>query len=127
MVYRREDIDAALDALLAEQGGPMVPLEYTDPTTGGPALPTMSCEMHRLAPGGRTTPVRRAGSSVVVVYTGAGTSVINGQRFEWSTGDMFVVPPGRWSTIRRASQPTCSPSPTACYGGVRPVQGGDAG
>jgi gentisate 1,2-dioxygenase len=92
LVYRREDTDAALDALLAERGGPLASLEYVSPTTGGPALPTMSCEMHRLVPGVRTTPVRRVGSSVVVVYSGAGRSVIDGQRFEWSTGDMFVIP-----------------------------------
>jgi hypothetical protein len=105
LVYRREDTDAAPDALLAERGGPMVGLEYVNPTSGGPALPTMSCELHRLVPRGRTTPVRRVGSSVVVVYQGAGTSVINGQRFEWSTGDMFVIP--SWAVVdHQASEPT---------------------
>jgi len=82
----------------------VVGLEYVDPTTGGPALPTMSCELHRLVPGGRTTPVRRVGSAVVVAYAGAGTSVINGQRFEWSAGDMFVIP--RWAAVdHQASEP----------------------
>jgi gentisate 1,2-dioxygenase len=38
------------------------------------------------------------------VNQGAGGSVIDGQRFEWSTGDMFVIPPGRRSTTRRASR-----------------------
>jgi gentisate 1,2-dioxygenase len=104
LVYRREDTDAALDGLLAEQGGPMVGLEYVDPTTGGPALPTMSCQLHRLVPGGRTTPVRRVGSSVVVVYQGTGTSVINGQRFEWGAGDMLVIP--SWAAVdHQASEP----------------------
>jgi gentisate 1,2-dioxygenase len=104
LVYRREDTDAALAALLAEQDGPLVALEYVNPATGGPALPTMSCEMHRLLPGGRTTPVRRVGSAVVVVYAGAGTSVIDGQRFEWSTGDMFVIP--SWGAVdHQASEP----------------------
>jgi hypothetical protein len=79
--------------------------EYVNPTTGGPALPTMSCEMHRLMPGRRSAPVRRVGSAVVVVYAGAGTSVINGQRFEWSTGDMFVIP--SWAAVdHQASEPT---------------------
>jgi gentisate 1,2-dioxygenase len=45
------------------------------------------------------------GSSVMVVYQGAGSSVINGQRFEWSTGDMFVIP--SWAVVdHQASEPT---------------------
>jgi gentisate 1,2-dioxygenase len=81
-----------------------VTLEYVNPTSGGPALPTMSCELHRLVPRGRTTPVRRVGSSVVVVYQGSGTSVIDGQRFEWSAGDMLVIP--SWAVVdHQASEP----------------------
>jgi gentisate 1,2-dioxygenase len=64
--------------------------------------------MHRLMPGRRSAPVRRVGGAVVVVvvvvYAGAGTSVINGQRFEWSTGDMFVIP--SWAAVdHQASEP----------------------
>jgi gentisate 1,2-dioxygenase len=65
--------------------------------------------MHRLMPGRRSAPVRRVGGAVVVVvvvvvYAGAGTSVINGQRFEWSTGDMFVIP--SWAAVdHQASKP----------------------
>ena len=42
--------------------------------------------------GGRSAPVRRAGNSVYVAFTGRGSSVIDGQRFDWGPGDMFVVP-----------------------------------
>jgi gentisate 1,2-dioxygenase len=67
--------------------------------------------MHLLMPGRRSAPVRRVGGAVVVVvvvvvvvYAGAGTSVINGQRFEWSTGDMFVIP--SWAAVdHQASEP----------------------
>lgn len=97
LVYRWEDTDAALTSLLAEQPGPMASLEFVDPTSGRPALPTLGCEIHRLRPGGATTPVRRTGSSVFVVYRGSGATVIDGQRFRWSAGDMFAVP--SWSAV----------------------------
>lgn len=97
LVYRWADADRSLDALMAEHGGPLVTLEYTNPVTGGSALPTLACELHRLATTGRSTPYRKVGSSLYVVYRGAGESVIDGQRFEWSHGDMFVIP--SWSVV----------------------------
>jgi gentisate 1,2-dioxygenase len=97
LVYRREETDRALTALLDDQGAPdaglpMVSVEYVNPIDGRPALPTMGCHMARLVPGGRTAPVRRVGSEIWVVYAGEGESVIGGTRFRWSTGDAFVVP-----------------------------------
>lgn len=97
LVYRWAETDAALTALLAEQGGPVASLEFVDPTSGRPALPTLGCEMHRLASGAATPPARKTGSSVFVVYRGAGSSVIDGRRFRWSAGDMFVVP--SWAAV----------------------------
>ena len=105
LAYRRADIDAALDALLGERGGPMASLEFTDPTSGRPVLPTMACEMHRILPGERTLPTRRVGSSVLVVFKGAGATVINGTRFEWGGGDMLAVP--SWAVVdHEASEPS---------------------
>ena len=52
----------------------------------------MTCALHRLVPTGRTPSRRKTGSSIFVVYHDAGRSVIGGQVFEWSAGDMFVVP-----------------------------------
>lgn len=105
LVYRWADVDQSLNALMAEHGGPVAVLEYTNPVTGGPALPTLGCELHRVASGGRTSPYRKVGSSVFVVYRGAGESIIDGQRFTWSHGDMFVVP--SWSVVEHhASEPS---------------------
>ena len=36
-----------------------------------------------------------------VVYRGSGCSVIDGQRFDWSAGDIFVVP--SWAAVEHAS------------------------
>ncbi|MGI9015805.1 MAG: cupin domain-containing protein [Euzebya sp.] len=105
LVYRWADMDRSLDTLLQRQGGPLAVMEYTNPLTGGPALPTLGCEMHRIMPQGLTTAYRKTGSSVYVVYRGAGYSIIDGQRFDWSHGDMFVVP--SWSTLEhQASEPS---------------------
>jgi gentisate 1,2-dioxygenase len=105
LAYRWADTDAALDGLLASNGGPMASLEFTDPTTGRPVMPTMACEMHRIMAGERTPTTRKVGSSVLVVYRGAGASVINGTRFEWGPGDMLAVP--SWATVdHQASEPS---------------------
>jgi gentisate 1,2-dioxygenase len=53
--------------------------------------------MHRLYPGVRTATQRKTGSSIYVVFRGAGRSVIGGQLFEWSPGDVFVTP--SWAAV----------------------------
>ena len=40
---------------------------------------------------------RKTGSSVYVVFQGSGRSVINGVRFEWGPGDIFVTP--SWASV----------------------------
>ena len=97
LVYRWADTEAALSALLNERGGPMVSMTFVNPTNGSAVLPTLNCEMHRLLPGLRTPTTRKTGSSIFVVYEGSGSTVIDGQRFDWTAGDMFVVP--SWAAV----------------------------
>lgn len=105
LVYRRAGTDAALTAQLMQTGGPSASLEFVNPTNGKAVMPTIGCEMHRVVPGGQTRPYRKVGSSIFVVFHGSGWSVINGQRFDWSRGDMFVVP--SWAIVEHcASEPT---------------------
>ena len=96
-IYRYRDTDAALRDLLRARGGPLASTEFINPSNGASALPTLGCEMHRLVPGARTPARRRVGSSVTVVFSGAGHSVINGERFDWERGDVFVVP--SWAAV----------------------------
>jgi gentisate 1,2-dioxygenase len=104
LVYPYRDTDAALADLLRARGGPIASLEFVNPTTGGPALPTLGCEMHRLVPGQRTPPRRKVGSSVYVAFSGSGHTVINGERFDWERGDCFVTP--SWSAVEHeAAEP----------------------
>jgi gentisate 1,2-dioxygenase len=91
------DTDRALSELQEQTDAPVVSLEYTDPTTGRSVLPTLGCEMHRLRPGGRSPSTRKVGSSVYVVFRGSGTTVIDGEAFEWVPGDIFVTP--SWAAV----------------------------
>ncbi len=82
----------------------MASLEYVNPLTGGPAVATFACEMHRVYPGGRTATQRKTGSSIYVVFRGAGRTVIGGQVFEWVPGDVFVTP--SWAAVDHEADET---------------------
>ncbi len=73
-----------------------VAMGYSDPSTGGPVLRTMACWIQLIHVGVRTKAHRQTSSAVYQVYRGAGYSVIDGQRFDWSEGDFFVVPSWAW-------------------------------
>jgi gentisate 1,2-dioxygenase len=95
--YRWAETERTLDALHRARGGGVTSLEFVNPLTGGPAVTTFACEMHRLYPGTRTPTLRKTGSSVYIVFKGSGYSVINGVRFDWEPGDSFVTP--SWASV----------------------------
>lgn len=99
--YRWADTSAELDRLAAASDDPLLAVEYVDPETGASVLPTMACAVHRVRAGRSSAPVRRAGNAIYVVFTGTGSSVIEGQRFDWGPGDMFVVP--SWAAVEHAA------------------------
>ncbi len=104
LVYRWRDVDDALGAALEASDDPQATIAYVSPLDGAPVLPTLGCAMTRLRPGRATRPIRRAGSSVHVVFRGRGASVIEGQRFAWQAGDSFAVP--SWAAVEHeASEP----------------------
>jgi gentisate 1,2-dioxygenase len=106
MAYRWADTDAALAAQLEleDEGYPGVyepghaALRFTNPMTGGDALPTLRTEMHRLRAGTTTSPQRSTGSAVWQVFRGRGTAELAGQRFELAEGDLVTVP--SWAPLR---------------------------
>lgn len=105
MRYAWADTDRALSALVDLGAGPHVSIEYTDPVTGGPVMPTLGCEIHRLLPSDRRPAKRRTGSAIWVAFRGSGRTVINGQAFDWSAGDVFVVP--SWAAVdHQAHEPS---------------------
>jgi gentisate 1,2-dioxygenase len=106
LVYRWRDTDRSLNALAAAEGETpaSATVRYVNPLNGSSALPTLGCQITRLAPGKRTATTRKVGSSVYVVFRGAGASAIDGLCFEWETGDSFVVP--SWACVdHQASEP----------------------
>src|SRR5690606_17154884 len=79
LAYRWEHTNRALAEQLAVEAegfaGTVEPghaaVRFTDPATGGHVLPTIRAEMHRLAAGAQTRPIRETGSSVFQVFDGS--------------------------------------------------------
>src|SRR3546814_1113351 len=78
----------------ASDGSPYdgIIMDYVNPSTGGPVMPTIGASMQLLRPGERTKAHRQTGSFVYQCAKGQGHSIINGQRFDWQERDIFVVP-----------------------------------
>jgi gentisate 1,2-dioxygenase len=93
-LYKWEETEKALSLVGEEPGDPFdgIVLEYANPLTGGPTLPTMSCQIQMLRAGEKTKSHRHTSSTIYHVYRGRGTTVIGDNRYEWEQGDSFVVP-----------------------------------
>jgi gentisate 1,2-dioxygenase len=96
--YRWEDTEKALMALGESPGDPFdgVILRYVNPLTGGPTLPTLSCEIQMLRPGELTKPHRHTSSAIYHAFRGKGVTTIGDQSFEWEEGDSFTIPQWLW-------------------------------
>jgi gentisate 1,2-dioxygenase len=94
LTYRFEDAMASLDALRDDEGSPYddLLLEYRNPLTNGPVLPTMSAYLQLLRPETHTRAHRHTASVVYHVAEGAGHSIVDGTRLDWTKGDTFAVP-----------------------------------
>lgn len=86
--------EALQRAARAEDGSPFdgIIMEYVNPLTGGPVMPTIGASMQLLRPGERTRAHRHTGSFVYQCAKGRGWSVIDGRRFDWGERDVFVLP-----------------------------------
>ena len=103
--YPWQQTEDRLNRLAERDGSPFdgLALQYTNPTTGGPVLPTIDCWIQMLRRGEHTQAHRHTGGVIYNVARGAGWSVINGQRFDWSAGDVFCVPGRAWHEHANAS------------------------
>jgi gentisate 1,2-dioxygenase len=102
--YRWQTCRGALHALRDDTGSPYdgIILEYVNPHTGGPSLPTMSAYLQLLRKGEHTRAHRHTSSTVYHVAEGGGVSIIGGREFRWQEGDTFVVP--SWASHEHASE-----------------------
>lgn len=85
-------------ALADSEGSPYdgVVLDYVNPMTGGPTLPTLGCSVQLLRPGEETKPHRHTSSAVYFVVHGAGRTTVDGKEIDWKQHDAFVVPNWSW-------------------------------
>jgi gentisate 1,2-dioxygenase len=130
LAYRWEHTDRALADQLALQaegfGGAVEPghaaVRFTNPATGADVLPTIRAEMHRIARGTQTAPVRQTGSSVYLVFDGSGAVTVGDMTWPVTRGDLFVVPswqsfslPGSHSRpVPKPARATPSPALSTC-------------
>jgi gentisate 1,2-dioxygenase len=96
--YKWADTRRALDNLATVAADPFddVALEYTNPHTGWPVMATFTCWIQMLRSDVHTRAHRHTGSSVYLAFEGSGATIIDGIRFSWTAGDMFVIP--SWAT-----------------------------
>jgi gentisate 1,2-dioxygenase len=93
-VYRWQDTERILQSVGERPGDPYdgILLQYANPLTGGPTLPTFNCAIQMLRPGEKTLSHRHTSSTIYHVFRGKGATTIGGERYEWEEGDSFVVP-----------------------------------
>ena len=98
--YRYADVRETLDLMersgdaASEEEGVM--LDYINPLTGGPSLPTIDAHAQLIRPGEHTRAVRDTASRIYHVIEGRGTSIIGGETLEWEKGDTFCAPTWAW-------------------------------
>lgn len=100
--------DYAYEALdHVRRHGPLDPchgakMQYIDPTTGGPAIPTLSTFLQLLPAGFATAPYRATASSVVTVVRGRGRACVGigatAHELAFGPRDLWVVP--SWQPLR---------------------------
>lgn len=67
-------------------------MQYINPTTGGPATPTMGAFLQHLPAGFAGAPYRSTDGAVFCVAEGRGWIDVDGRAIAWSPGDVFAVP-----------------------------------
>lgn len=105
--YKFEHTYASLKAIAERsEGSPYdgVSVEYTNPLTGGPAIPTIACFASLLQPGQHTKAHRHTGGTIYHVIQGKGESIIAGKRYRWNEKDTFVVPSWNWHEHRATAE-----------------------
>jgi gentisate 1,2-dioxygenase len=97
--YRYEQVRETLELLdrsgdASDEEGVM--LDYVNPLTGGPTLPTIAAHAQLIRPGEHTRAVRDTASRIYHVLEGRGSSIIGGERLDWEQGDTFCAPTWAW-------------------------------
>ena len=73
-------------------------LRFSNPETGGFAMPTIGTFIQLLPKGFKTARYRSTDATVFAAIEGKGRTRIGDQTFEWGPRDLFVVPSWQWVT-----------------------------
>jgi gentisate 1,2-dioxygenase len=106
LIYKWADSYAALQECQDRSPFDGVAMEYVNPLRGGHTLPSMSCSLQMLRPGEQSRSHRHTHSVVYHVAKGEGSTMVNGERLEWSAHDTFTVPAWSWHEHANASSTT---------------------
>ncbi len=90
-VFTLSDTRKRLDAAAPDPSGPFA----TNVQLGNPAMDTIGLFMMRLSPRVRTAPYRGTTNNIYAIVKGSGTTIVDGERFEWSRGDVIAAPAWR--------------------------------
>ena len=111
MHYPWEQARESLLRLASETDGSPhdgVILEYTNPRTGGPVMPTMACHIQLIRPGEHTLAHRHTSSVIYHVVEGSGSTVVDGQIINWEAKDVFCLP--GWTFHEHINESNSEPS-----------------
>lgn len=104
--YPWAEMEARLRSVAASgDGSPYdgIALEYVNPLTGGPTLPTITCWASWIKPGQKLNRHRRTSSAVYHVVRGQGCAVVSGTELTFGPRDSFCVPNWSWHEIENLS------------------------
>jgi gentisate 1,2-dioxygenase len=90
-VFPLSDTLKRLDAAKPEPSGPF----GTCVQLGNPAMETIGLSMMRLSPRVKTASYRATTNAIYAIVKGTGSTTIDGERFEWSRGDVIAAPAWR--------------------------------
>jgi gentisate 1,2-dioxygenase len=79
-----------------------VRVRYTNPASGGWAMPTMGAQLALLPAGFAGDRYRATDGNIFVCAEGRGSTQIGDRNFDWSCGDIFVAPP--WQSYAHAAE-----------------------
>lgn len=107
----RDTLQALQEIAAAGKSDPHdgVLLEYVNPLTGGPTMPTIGCWVQWLPPGEITKPHRHTSSTIYHVIQGQGSTTVGdkkgtGEELAWGSKDCFFVPSSQWHHFRNSSK-----------------------
>lgn len=96
--YKGADTLATLNEMPDDAADPFdgVTVEYRDPITGGPTMPTNQCRLHRLPAGMQTRRHRHTWNTIYHVVEGQGETVAGDKTLAWGPHDTFSLPAWLW-------------------------------